>query len=79
VRAEAQDNTSAMDIFQSVQGYINKMVSQGDTTNGGAAKMKILLLDKDTVRGGAPYCWLDFVLTHARFPLSRQQHLNLRF
>ncbi|EMF12121.1 vacuolar protein sorting-associated protein VpsB [Sphaerulina musiva SO2202] len=38
-----------MDIFQSVQGYINKMVSQGDTTNGGAAKMKILLLDKDTV------------------------------
>lgn len=38
-----------MDVFQSVQGYINKMVSQGDTTSGGAAKMKILLLDRDTV------------------------------
>lgn len=40
-----------MDIFQSVQGYISKMVSQGDSTAaaGGAAKMKILLLDKDTV------------------------------
>lgn len=38
-----------MDIFQSVQGYINKMVSHGDTTSGGPAKMKILLLDNDTV------------------------------
>lgn len=40
-----------MDIFQSVQGYINKIVSQGETasSNNGAAKMKILLLDKDTV------------------------------
>jgi len=40
----------AMDIFQSVSGYINKMVSTGDsTTTSGAAKMKILLLDRDTV------------------------------
>jgi len=39
-----------MDIFQSVSGYINKMVSTGDsTTSSGAAKMKILLLDRDTV------------------------------
>lgn len=39
-----------MDIFQSVSGYITKMVSTGDsTTSSGAAKMKILLLDRDTV------------------------------
>lgn len=41
-----------MDIFQSVQGYITKIVSQGEnaaSTEAGAAKMKILLLDKDTV------------------------------
>jgi hypothetical protein len=43
-----------MDIVQSVQGYITKIVSQGENvTSGsagaGAAKMKILLLDQDTV------------------------------
>lgn len=39
-----------MDIFQSVQGYITKIVSQGENAaNTGNAKMKILLLDKDTV------------------------------
>ncbi|TKA74494.1 hypothetical protein B0A55_06454 [Friedmanniomyces simplex] len=40
-----------MDIFQSVSGYITKMVSTGDSTtsSGSAAKMKILLLDRDTV------------------------------
>ena len=39
-----------MDIFQCVSGYITKMVSTGDsTTTASAAKMKILLLDRDTV------------------------------
>lgn len=39
-----------MDIFQTVSGYITKMVSAGDGgSSGGAAKMKMLLLDKDTV------------------------------
>ncbi|KAF2170810.1 hypothetical protein M409DRAFT_51065 [Zasmidium cellare ATCC 36951] len=39
-----------MDIFQSVQGYITKIVSQGENASGqGAANMKILLLDRDTV------------------------------
>ena len=39
-----------MDISQTVSGYITKMVSAGDnTTSGGAAKMKVLLLDRDTV------------------------------
>jgi vacuolar protein sorting-associated protein 45 len=40
-----------MDIFQTVSGYITKMVSAGDGAQAsGAAKMKILLLDTDTVR-----------------------------
>jgi vacuolar protein sorting-associated protein 45 len=40
-----------MDIVQAVSGYITKMVSVGDTaaTGTSAAKMKILLLDNETV------------------------------
>lgn len=39
-----------MDVVQAVSGYITKMVSAGDSTAGGAAaKMKILLLDSETV------------------------------
>jgi len=39
-----------MDVFQTVSGYITKMVSAGDGQAGSnAAKMKILLLDAETV------------------------------
>jgi hypothetical protein len=39
-----------MDAFQAVSGYVTKMVSTGDSAAGAnAAKMKILLLDNDTV------------------------------
>ncbi len=39
-----------MDVAQAVAGYINRIVSPGDTSSGAApAKMKVLLLDKDTV------------------------------
>lgn len=40
-----------MDIVQAVSGYITKMVSVGDSaaTGTSAAKMKILLLDNETV------------------------------
>ena len=39
-----------MDVVQAVSGYITKMVSAGDSaSSGSAAKMKILLLDSDTV------------------------------
>jgi len=39
-----------MDIVQAVSGYITKMVSAGDSASGTqAAKMKILLLDSETV------------------------------
>ncbi|KAF2238527.1 Sec1-like protein [Viridothelium virens] len=39
-----------MDIVQTVSGYISKMIAVGDgSSTSGAAKMKILLLDADTV------------------------------
>lgn len=39
-----------MDIYAAVSNYITKMVSSGDSgTNGGNPKMKILLLDRETV------------------------------
>ncbi|RKF58729.1 Vacuolar protein sorting-associated protein 45 [Golovinomyces cichoracearum] len=39
-----------MDVIQAVSGYISKVLSQGDSASGTpSAKMKILLLDKDTV------------------------------
>lgn len=40
-----------MDIVQAVSGYVSKMVSLGDGAAGTPnAKMKILLLDSETVR-----------------------------
>lgn len=46
-----------MDVFQSVQGYVTKIITQGESAAApdGAAKMKILLLDKDTVCDEDPY------------------------
>lgn len=46
-----------MDVFQSVQGYVSKIITSGESAAApdGAAKMKILLLDKDTVRDPGPY------------------------
>lgn len=39
-----------MDVVAAVSGYMSKVVSTGDSTSGGpSTKMKILLLDKDTV------------------------------
>lgn len=40
-----------MDVVSAVSGYISKMVSAGDgTTTSSSSKMKILLLDSETVR-----------------------------
>lgn len=40
-----------MDVVSAVSGYISKMVSAGDTALGASSsKMKILLLDSETVR-----------------------------
>jgi len=47
-----------MDIIQAVSGYITKMVSVGDSaaTGTSAAKMKILLLDNETVGPHSIHC-----------------------
>ncbi|XPS76100.1 vacuolar protein sorting-associated protein 45 [Ascochyta lentis] len=47
-----------MDIVQAVSGYITKMVSVGDSaaTGTSAAKMKILLLDNETVGVNSVIC-----------------------
>ena len=46
-----------MDIIQAVRGYVTKMVSPGeDSTSSSNAKMKILLLDSETVRP-SNYCF----------------------
>lgn len=61
-----------MDIVQAVSGYITKMVSAGDSSTGSqAAKMKILLLDSETV-GPSPRPPADPLpmLIHHRFPSS---------
>ena len=40
-----------MDVVSAISGYVSKMVSAGDGASGtSSAKMKILLLDSETVR-----------------------------
>ncbi len=40
-----------MDVASAISGYVSKMVSVGDHATGtSTAKMKILLLDSETVR-----------------------------
>lgn len=41
--------TADMDVVQAVSGYVSKMVSAGENASGTAGKMKILLLDDETV------------------------------
>jgi hypothetical protein len=40
-----------MDVVAAVSGYVSKMVTAGESTSGSSStKMKILLLDSETVR-----------------------------
>lgn len=44
-------STAVMDVVSAVSGYVSKMVLAGDTSLGSSSsKMKILLLDSETVR-----------------------------
>jgi len=66
-----------MDILQSVQGYITKIVAQGETTaNNGAAKMKILLLDKDTVSIVSSATTQSALLNHSVYLTNRLDDQN---
>ena len=39
-----------MDVVQAVSGYISRMVATNETAAAASSKMKILLLDSETVR-----------------------------
>jgi len=66
-----------MDIFQAVSGYITKMVSAGDSATGGpSAKMKILLLDRDTVPIVSTAITQSTLLSHEVFLIDRLDNAN---
>jgi vacuolar protein sorting-associated protein 45 len=45
-----------MDVASAISGYVSKMVSVGDNPTGtSSSKMKILLLDSETVRELVPH------------------------
>jgi len=47
-----------MDVVSAISGYVSKMVSAGDgASSTSSAKMKILLLDSETVRTTNPYLY----------------------
>lgn len=53
-----------MDVVAAVSGYMSRMVSVGESSTAGSSssKMKILLLDSETV-GNTAYRLLEFALT----------------
>ncbi len=61
-----------MDVVQAVSGYISKMVSAGDGAPGAAsAKMKILLLDRDTVPIVSTAITQSTLLSHEVYLIDR--------
>ena len=66
-----------MDVVKAVSGYITRMVSAGDTAGGGpSAKMKILLLDRDTVQIVSSAVTQSSLLTHEVYLTDRLDNQN---
>ncbi|OTA60234.1 Sec1-like protein [Hypoxylon sp. EC38] len=66
-----------MDVVQAVSGYISKMVSAGDSATGApSAKMKILLLDKDTVPIVSTAITQSSLLNHEVYLTDRLDNQN---
>jgi len=66
-----------MDVVQAVSGYISKMVSAGDGTSGApSAKMKILLLDKETVPIISTAITQSSLLNHEVYLIDRLDNPN---
>jgi len=65
-----------MDISQSVSSYITKMVSAGDgtSTSSSTAKMKIMLLDRDTVPILSAATTQSALLNHSVYLTDRLDH-----
>jgi len=61
-----------MDIAQAASNYITKMVSSGDTlTSAASAKMKVMLLDKDTVSIVSTAMTQSSLLSHEVYLIDR--------
>ncbi|QSZ30675.1 hypothetical protein DSL72_000233 [Monilinia vaccinii-corymbosi] len=66
-----------MDVVQAVSGYISKMVSAGDGTSGTpSAKMKVLLLDGDTVSIVSTAITQSALLNHEVYLMDRLDNPN---
>ncbi|KAI5855593.1 Sec1-like protein [Durotheca rogersii] len=66
-----------MDVVQAVSGYISKMVSAGDSASGApSAKMKMLLLDKDTVPIVSTAITQSLLLNHEVYLTDRLDNQN---
>ncbi|CAG8952031.1 hypothetical protein HYFRA_00000767 [Hymenoscyphus fraxineus] len=66
-----------MDVVQAVSGYISKMVSAGDSASGApAAKMKILLLDSETVSIVSTAITQSALLNHEVYLIDRLDNQN---
>ncbi|KAI1826165.1 GIDA-domain-containing protein [Xylaria intraflava] len=66
-----------MDVVQAVSGYISKMMSAGDSTSGGpSAKMKVLLLDRDTVSIVSTAVTQSSLLNHEVYLTDRLDNQN---
>ena len=66
-----------MDVVAAVSGYISKMVSAGDSLSGNpAAKMKILLLDSDTVSIVSSAITQSALLNHEVYLIDRLDNQN---
>ena len=66
-----------MDVVQAVSGYISKMVSAGDSASGTpSAKMKILLLDSDTVSIVSTAITQSALLNHEVYLIDRLDNHN---
>jgi len=66
-----------MDVVQAVSGYISKMVSSGDSAVGTpSAKMKILLLDRDTEPIVSTAITQSTLLSHEVYLIDRLDNAN---
>ncbi|TLD22764.1 hypothetical protein PspLS_07226 [Pyricularia sp. CBS 133598] len=66
-----------MDVVQAVSGYITKMISTGDSATGTqSAKMKILLLDRDTVPILSTAVTQSALLNHEVYLTDRLDNVN---
>lgn len=66
-----------MDVVQAVSGYVSKMVAAGDSASGTpSAKMKILLLDSDTVSIVSTAITQSALLNHEVYLIDRLDNQN---